>query len=63
MGLPYACDEPGDPTPRDELTERLMLAFRETLVVRVTEFPFLVTVVLRVTLALRLTLTFRLANA
>ena len=50
MGLPYACDEPGDPTPRDELTERLTLALRVTLVGKASRSkPFLVTVLLAVT--------------
>ena len=40
-----------------------MLAFRVTLVVRVTEFPFRVTVLLRLTLTLRLIETLRLAKA
>ncbi len=60
-GLAYACDEAGDPTPRDEDTDRLMLALRVTFVDLVTVFPLRVTLVVRVTLVLRLMLTLRLA--
>ncbi len=62
-GLAYACEEAGDPPPRDELTDRFTLEFRLIVELRVTVLPLRVTLVVRVTLALRLIDAFLFANA